>query len=129
MFKPVAAFNGVSVDDLDKAKKFYVDVLGLKLDDDKMGLQLSLPGGGKMFVYDKKDHEPASFTVLNFVVADIDEAVDALTEKGVKFEHYDNMPAKPDEKGILRGLSANMGPDIAWFKDPAGNVLAVIQDK
>lgn len=129
MFKAVAAFNGISVDDLAKAKDFYTDVLGLKLDDDKMGLQLSLPGGGKMFVYDKEDHEPASYTVLNFVVTDIDEAVDALTKAGVKFEHYDNMPAKPDEKGILRGLSANMGPDIAWFKDPAGNILAVLQDK
>jgi catechol 2,3-dioxygenase-like lactoylglutathione lyase family enzyme len=129
MFKAVAAFNGISVDDLAKAKDFYTNNLGLELDDDKMGLQLSLPGGGKMFVYEKQDHEPATFTVLNFVVANIDEAVDELTKQGIKFEHYDNMPAKPDEKGILRGLSVNQGPDIAWFKDPAGNILSVLQDK
>lgn len=129
MFKAQAAFSGFSVDNLEKAKEFYTNVLGLELESDEMGLRLQLPGGGKLFLYDKKDHQPATFTVLNFVVADIDEAVDALASKGVSFEHYDNMPSKPDEKGIMRGLSAGQGPDIAWFKDPAGNIIAVLQDK
>jgi catechol 2,3-dioxygenase-like lactoylglutathione lyase family enzyme len=127
MFKSVAAFSGFSVDKLEKAKDFYTKKLGLELSDDKMGLQLKLPGGGSLFIYDKPDHEPASFTVLNFVVSDIDKAVDELTEQGIKFEHYDNMPAPLDEKGIARGLSAGQGPDIAWFKDPAGNTLSVLQ--
>lgn len=129
MFKAQFAFSGVSVDDLKKAKHFYVDILGLDVDDEKMGLQLLLPNGGKLFIYEKPDHTPASFTVLNFGVEDIDQAVDELRAAGVTFEQYDDMPAKPDEKGILRGLSANMGPDIAWFKDPAGNILSVLQDK
>lgn len=129
MFKAQFAFSGVSVDDLKKAKHFYVDILGLQIDDEKMGLQLLLPSSGKLFIYEKPDHTPATFTVLNFGVEDIDQAVDELLAAGVKFEHYDNMPAKPDEKGILRGMSVNMGPDIAWFKDPAGNILSVLQDK
>ncbi len=132
MFNQVAAFSGFSVDDLAKAKEFYTSIIGLKLDDDKMGLQLSLPGGGQLFVYDKPDHEPATFTVLNFVVDDIDKAVDDLVEAGIKFEHYDNPVVegapKQDEKGIARGRAANMGPDIAWFKDPAGNILSVLQN-
>jgi catechol 2,3-dioxygenase-like lactoylglutathione lyase family enzyme len=129
MFKAAAAFSGLSVDDLAKAKEFYTKTLGLHLADDKMGLNLELPGGGGLFIYDKPDHQPASYTALNFVVTNIDEAVDALTAAGVKFERYDNMPAPQDDKGILRGLAANQGPDIAWFKDPAGNILAVLQDK
>lgn len=129
MLKAQAAFAGLSVDDLAKAREFYTKTLGLELSDDKMGLNLELPGGGGLFIYDKPNHQPATFTVLNFVVENIDQAVDSLTAAGVKFEHYDNMPAKPDEKGILRGLAANQGPDIAWFKDPAGNILAVLQDK
>lgn len=129
MFKVEAAFAGLSVDDLAKAKEFYTKTLGLTLADDKMGLDLELPGGGGLFIYDKPDHQPASYTTLNFVVTNIDEAVDALTTAGVKFEHYDNMPAPQDDKGVLRGLATNHGPDIAWFKDPAGNILAVLQDK
>jgi catechol 2,3-dioxygenase-like lactoylglutathione lyase family enzyme len=129
MFKAQYAFSGISVDDLEKAKHFYVDVLGLEVDNEKMGLQLLLPSGGKLFVYEKPGHAPATFTVLNFGVEDIDKAVDELAAAGVVFEHYDDMPARPDEKGILRGLAANMGPDIAWFKDPAGNILSVLQDK
>jgi hypothetical protein len=81
-----------------------------------------------LFIYPKDDHQPATFTILNFVVDDIDEAADTLKGKGVNFEHYDNMPGKPDQKGILRGLEAGQGPDIAWFKDPAGNILSVLQD-
>lgn len=128
MFKPVAAFSGFTVDDLEKARQFYTQTLGLELEDDKMGLQLKLPGGGKLFIYPKDDHQPATYTALNFVVEDIDQAVDELIKSGVKFERYDNMPAGPDEKGIYRGKDANQGPDIAWFKDPAGNILSVLQD-
>jgi catechol 2,3-dioxygenase-like lactoylglutathione lyase family enzyme len=125
MLKPQAAFSGFSVDDLEKAKEYYVKTLGLELADESMGLQLKLPGGGQVFIYDKKDHQPATYTVLNFVVGDIDDAVEELTKKNVKFEHYEGMTQ--DEKGIARGLAANMGPDIAWFRDPAGNILSVLQ--
>lgn len=129
MFKAQAAFSGFSVNDLDKAKHFYIKVLGLVLDDESMGLQLSLPNGGKLFIYPKEDHKPATFTVLNFVVENIDDAVDELVKLGVKFERYEDMPGPQDEKGIARGLSAHQGPDIAWFKDPAGNILSVLQDR
>ena len=89
-------------------------------------MRLHLPGGGTVFAYPKDDHQPATFTILNFVVDSIDEAVDELTNRGVQFEHYEEGP-KTDEKGILRGRALQMGPDIAWFKDPAGNILAVLQ--
>ncbi|HEX9923078.1 MAG TPA: VOC family protein [Anaerolineae bacterium] len=129
MFEAKAAFSGFSVDDLVKAKEFYANTLGLKVDDEGVGLRLHLPGGYSVFSYPKDDHQPATFTILNFVVDNIDEAVDELTSRGVQFEHYDlGGGAETDEKGILRGLSHNMGPDIAWFKDPAGNVLAVLQE-
>lgn len=124
-----AAFSGFSVNNLEAAHDFYVRILGLEVKDESMGLRLGLPGGGEFFVYEKDDHQPATFTVLNFVVDDIDQTVDALASEGVVFERYEQMPAPQDENGILRGLSANMGPDIAWFKDPAGNTLSVIQDK
>src|ERR1700756_203454 len=128
MLKALAAFSGISVTDLAAAKEFYVGKLGLELKDDSMGLQLDLPGGGQLFIYEKPDHQPASFTVLNFVVEDIDETVDHLVkDHGIEFEHYDNMPGGgQDEKGVARGKAAGMGPDIAWFKDPAGNILAVL---
>jgi len=128
MLKAQAAFSGISVDDISKAKEFYTQVLGLTLSDETMGLQLGLPGGGTLFIYEKDGHQPATFTVLNFVVENIDEAVGELVKNGVAFEHYDNMPNQQDEKGIARGLGANQGPDIAWFKDPAGNILSVLQD-
>jgi catechol 2,3-dioxygenase-like lactoylglutathione lyase family enzyme len=121
-----AAFSGFSVNDLAKAKAFYTDVLGLSLVDETMGLRFQLPGGGSVFAYDKSNHQPATFTILNFVVDDIDAAVDQLTNQGVTFEQYPD--AHTDEKGIARGRAANMGPDIAWFKDPAGNILSVLQD-
>jgi catechol 2,3-dioxygenase-like lactoylglutathione lyase family enzyme len=126
VFEPKAVFSGFSVDDIEKAKEFYTKTLGLTLKNGEMGLTFSLPGGGELFIYTKPDHTPANYTALNFVVDDIDAAVDELTKRGVAFEHYDNMPMQQDEKGIARGLAANMGPDIAWFKDPAGNVLAVL---
>ena len=127
MFKADAAFSGFSVDDLSRARDFYTGKLGLEIEDETMGLTLRLPGGGKVFVYDKADHIPASFTILNFVVDDIDAAVDDLADQGVRFERYEQGP-KADEKGIVRGKAVNMGPDIAWFKDPAGNVLSVLQN-
>jgi catechol 2,3-dioxygenase-like lactoylglutathione lyase family enzyme len=127
MFKAKAAFSGFSVDDLAKAKEFYSATLGLKVDDQGVGLSLHLPGGGRVFVYPKPDHQPATFTILNFEVDNIDETVDELTCRGVQFQHYKDGP-KTDEKGILRGREKKMGPDIAWFKDPAGNILSVLED-
>jgi catechol 2,3-dioxygenase-like lactoylglutathione lyase family enzyme len=129
MLKAQAAFSGFSVNDSAKAKEFYTKTLGLELVDEEMGITLQLPGGGKIFIYDKSDHQPASFTILNFVVEDIEAAVEELTSQGVEFEHYEEGPAKTDDKGIARGLDAKMGPDIAWFKDPAGNIISVLQDK
>lgn len=128
MFKSKAAFSGFSVNDLAKAQKFYSEILGLKVNDNGMGLELQLPHGGKVFVYPKEDHEPATFTILNLVVDDIDEAVDELGKNGVQFERYEGFPFKQDEKGIARGIAANQGPDIAWFKDPSGNILSVLQN-
>jgi catechol 2,3-dioxygenase-like lactoylglutathione lyase family enzyme len=119
-------FSGFSIDDLAKAKAFYADTLGLTVDDEGgMGLRLHLPnGGGSVFAYPKENHEPATFTILNFVVDDIDAAVNDLSGKGVIFERYEGIEA--DEKGVVRGIAQNQGPDIAWFKDPAGNVISVL---
>ncbi len=125
MFKPKTAFSGFSVNDLAKAKAFYSQTLGLQVVEEGVGLRLHLPGGGTAFAYPKDDHQPATFTLLDFVVDDIDEAVDELKSRGVSFERYAGM--SQDEKGIMRGIAQNMGPDIAWFKDPAGNFLAVLQ--
>ena len=127
MLEDSVAFSGYSVNDQSKAMNFYNTVLGLTVKEDQMGLHLEFKNGHQVFLYQKDDHEPASFTVLNFVVDNIDNAVDSLVAKGVSFERYANMPAPQDERGILRGRSANMGPDIAWFKDPAGNILALLQ--
>src|SRR5258708_24793435 len=99
MLKAKGAFSGFSVDDFDKAKTFYTKPLGLEIDDETMGLQLRLPGGGGLFIYSKEDHKPATYTALNFVVDDIDEAVDELTKLGVVFERYEGFPFKQDEKG------------------------------
>jgi catechol 2,3-dioxygenase-like lactoylglutathione lyase family enzyme len=128
MFKPKGAFSGFSVDDQAKAKEFYVGTLGLKVDDSVMGLNIQLPGGGSVFAYPKGEaHQPATFTILNFEVDDIDGAVDDLVSRGVGFERYSGVPGA-DHRGIVRGREQNMGPDIAWFKDPAGNILAVLQN-
>ncbi len=125
MFKDAKAFSGLSVNDMAAAKEFYGQVLGLDVEDGPMGMRLKLGGGASVFVYSKDDHTPATFTILNFETDDIDAAVEELAAKGVTFEHYENMT---DEKGIARGISMNRGPDIAWFKDPAGNVLSVLQE-
>jgi catechol 2,3-dioxygenase-like lactoylglutathione lyase family enzyme len=129
MLTALSSFSGFSVDNLEEARKFYVDMLALEPVDESMGLHLALPGGGQVFIYQKDDHQPATYTALNFVVENIDEAVEHLTgHHGLTLERYDNMPAPQDEKGILRGRAAGEGPDIAWFKDPAGNILSVIQN-
>jgi len=128
MFRPTGAFSGFSVSELAAAKRFYSETLGLKVEDDGVGVRLHLPGGGTVFAYPKRDHQPATFTILNLVVDDIDAAVDELIRRGVQFEHYDNEP-KTDDKGILRGRAQNRGPDIAWFKDPAGNFLSVVDQR
>lgn len=125
MFSPTSAFSGFSVDDLAKAMEFYSTSLELSVERDGVGARIHLPGGGSVFFYPKADHEPASFTILNFEVDDIDAAVDDLSGRGVQFEHYADIPGI-DEEGVMRGRALNRGPDIAWFLDPARNVLSVI---
>jgi predicted enzyme related to lactoylglutathione lyase len=125
MFKDTKAFSGFSVNDLALAKEFYGKTLGIEIEESPRGLKLKIAGGNSVYVYSKEDHVPATYTILNFPVDDIDEAVDALKAKGVTFEHYNNMT---DEKGIVRGIANHKGPDIAWFKDPAGNFLSVIKE-
>lgn len=125
MFKDTPAFSGFSVNDFAAAKAFYGDTLGLDVSEDPMGLHLHIAGGTHIFIYTKPDHTPATFTILNFTVDDIDKTVAQLKEKGVTFESYPDMT---DEHNIARGKAKNMGPDIAWFKDPAGNILSVLQD-
>jgi predicted enzyme related to lactoylglutathione lyase len=124
-FAPTHAFSGFSVNDTEAARQFYGGTLGLEVSDGPMGiLQLSLPGGARVIMYPKPDHEPASFTILNFAVDDVEAAVDELNGRGVQTKIYDDPGLPTDAKGIMRGN----GPDIAWFKDPAGNVLAVLKE-
>ncbi len=125
MLKDSKAFSGFSVLNIDEAKTFYQDVLGLEIGQEMMGMfELKLATGGSVMVYPKDDHTPATFTVLNFPVSDIDEAVDTLSEKGVSFERYDGFTQ--DEKGINRSNKPEDGPSIAWFTDPSGNILSVL---
>ena len=128
MFKNNRAFSGFSVDDKVAARKFYTEILGLEVMQDSLGTTFRLPGGGEVFMYEKEGHVPATFTILNFVVDDIDAAIKELGASGVIMEKYDSTPAPQDELGVMRGLAAGKGPDIAWFKDPADNVLSVIQE-
>jgi catechol 2,3-dioxygenase-like lactoylglutathione lyase family enzyme len=121
MLSDSQAFSGFAADDIARARAFYADTLGLEVTEENSILTLHLAGGGKVIVYPKPEHVPAEFTVLNFPVDDVEAAVDALTERGVSFEHYDGAPQ--DDKGIMRGN----GPDIAWFRDPAGNILSVLR--
>lgn len=128
MIKVTSSFSGISVTSLEQARHFYVDILGLELVNDHMGLRVKLLGGGELFIYEKPDHIPAEFTILNFVVEDINETIDQLVESGaVAFERYD-LPFEQDERGVARGKDAGYGPNIAWFKDPAGNTLALIEE-
>jgi catechol 2,3-dioxygenase-like lactoylglutathione lyase family enzyme len=126
MLKDSKAFSGFSVNDIPKAKEFYGQTLGLDISEEAgMGiLSLRLAGGSTVIIYPKPNHEPATFTILNFPVDNVDEAVDALKKRGVRFESYDEPDLKTDEKGIMRGN----GPTIAWFKDPAGNILSVLEE-
>lgn len=125
-FQTTHAFSGFSVDDIDAARSFYGDTLGLDVTTNAMGfLDISLPDGGSILVYAKPNHTPASFTILNFPVDDVEAAVDDLNGRGVVTKIYDDSEFATDEKGILRG-GPDRGPDIAWFTDPAGNVLAVL---
>lgn len=126
MFENSPAYSSVSARDVAQARVFYETVLGLSVHDAEMGgiIVVELPGGGTLLIYPKGEHhEPATFTVLNFPVDDIDLAVDALTLKGVGMLRYEGM--HQDEKGISRGKAAGMGPDIAWFTDPSGNIISV----
>ena len=123
MFGTTKAFSGFSVNDIPAAAAFYRDKLGLTVEEQNGMLTLRLGSGGTVLVYPKENHVPATYTVLNFPVDDIDSTVDELTAKGMQFERYEGMPA--DGKGIMR---AGHGPDIAWFRDPAGNVISVLQE-
>jgi predicted enzyme related to lactoylglutathione lyase len=126
MFRDTSAFSGFSVNDMQKAKEFYHGKLGLEVSENEMGVMtLVISGGNRIIVYPKPNHEPATFTILNFSVPDIEKAVDELIKLGITFEQYD-APIKTNEKGILK--SDGRGPDIAWFKDPAGNILSVLQE-
>ena len=125
MLTTTPAFSSYAVEDLDSARTFYAETLGLRTSDEMGLLRLHLHGGHDVLIYPKPDHEPAGFTVLNFSVDDIDEAVDALIERGVAFELYDGFGQ--DDRGIARSPGADKGPDIAWFRDPAGNIIAVLQ--
>ena len=119
------AFSGFSTNDIEATRAFYSDTLGIKVTEENGMLTLHLDDGARpTLVYPKDDHEPATYTILNFPVDDIDAAVDALIAKGVTFDKYEGAPQ--DDKGVVRGKQHNMGPDIAWFKDPGGNVLSVL---
>jgi predicted enzyme related to lactoylglutathione lyase len=124
MFRDSKAFAGYSTNDTEAAKKFYGETLGLTVTEEMAGnLTLDLAGGGRVLIYPKENHEPATFTVLNFPVADIDKAVDKLAQAGIELERYEGM--EQDERGIMR----EWGPPIAWFKDPAGNILSVLEQE
>ena len=124
MLKQSKAFSGFSAGDIAKEKEFYAGTLGLDVLEAHGLLTLHLAGGNNVLIYPKPNHVPATFTVLNFPVKNVDLAVDELTKRGVRFEKYELPDLKTDEKGIMRGN----GPTIAWFKDPAGNILSVIEE-
>ena len=124
MFKDTKAFSGFSVNDIGKAKEFYGRTLGLEISEAHGILTLHIAGGARIVIYPKPNHAPATFTILNFPVDNIEKAVDGLSGRGVRFEHYEGA-LNTDEKGIHRGE----GPKIAWFKDPAGNILSVLEEE
>jgi catechol 2,3-dioxygenase-like lactoylglutathione lyase family enzyme len=124
MLRDSQAFSGFSVPDTEAARTFYTEALGLEVTEQNGILTLHLGGGHRAIAYPKADHQPAGFTVLNFPVPDIDAAVGELTDRGVRFERYEGTPMETDAKGVFR----KGGPLIAWFTDPAGNVMSVIQD-
>lgn len=122
-FKNTKAFSSFSVKNLDEAKRFYDQMLGLPVSESDEGLILQTKGGIEVFIYPKPDHTPATFTVLNFVVDDVDRAVDELTKLGIRFQIYDKGELKTDDRGVFQGK-----PKIAWFKDPAGNFLSILEN-
>ncbi|HXW11856.1 MAG TPA: VOC family protein [Nitrososphaeraceae archaeon] len=122
-FKNTKAFSSFSVKDLEETKKFYGQTLGLEIAETDEGLMLQIKGGNDVFIYPKPDHTPATFTVLNFVVDEVDKAVDELTKMGVRFQLYDKGELKTDDRGVFQGK-----PKIAWFKDPAGNFLSILEN-
>jgi len=124
MFKDAKAFSSFSVNDMKKAREFYGEILGLGVTETQEGLELHLAGGNTIFIYPKPNHTPASFTVLNFPVNNVEEAVDELVDAGLRLEHYELPELKTDKRGIAKGP----GMKIAWFKDPAGNILSVIEE-
>lgn len=128
MLKDAITFSSFSSNDIAKSKEFYGQTLGLEVKDDMGGgISLQLAGGRQVFIYPKPDHVPATFTVLNFIVDDVEKVVDELTQKGVKFEIYNEGYLKTNEKGITQGAPGE-GPKMAWFKDPAGNFLSVLEN-
>ena len=122
-FKNIKAFSSFSVKDLDEAKRFYGQTLGLEVSESDEGLILQTKGGIDVFIYPKPDHTPATFTVLNFIVDDVDSAVNELTKMGINFQIYDKGELKTDDRGVFQGK-----PKIAWFKDPAGNFLSILEN-
>ena len=128
MFQDAKAYSGFSTNDIPKTKDFYGRVLGLEVSEDYGMLRIRLGSGATVIVYPKADHTPASYTMLNFPVQDVDAAVRDLVSQGVVMEQYNNKDMPQDANGVLRGIKVGMGPDIAWFKDPAGNILSVLQE-
>lgn len=122
IFKNTNAFSSFSVKDLEEAKKFYGQTLGIEISESEEGLNLHLKGGNDVFIYPKPDHTPATFTILNFVVDDVERTVDELIKLGIRFQIYNEGELKTDDKGILHGK-----PKIAWFKDPFGNFLSLLE--
>jgi predicted enzyme related to lactoylglutathione lyase len=125
MLTITSTFSGFSVNNLSIAKNFYATVLGLTVEDEVGGSRIFLPAGNTVWMYEKADHQPATYTMLNFVVPHIEAAVTELTSRGIKFIHYST--SYQDDQGIMRGKDHNMGPNIAWFTDPAGNILSIIE--
>jgi predicted enzyme related to lactoylglutathione lyase len=124
MFENTKPFSSFSVNDIRRAKEFYGQTLGLKVKETPEGLELHFPGDNTIFIYPKENHVPATFTILNFPVSNVDATVDELSKRGAHFEIYKEGELRTDEKGIFRGE----GPTIAWFKDPAGNFLSVLEE-
>jgi catechol 2,3-dioxygenase-like lactoylglutathione lyase family enzyme len=128
MLRGSSAFSSFSVDDVPKAKEFYGQTLGVEVSEENDNLWLHLATGARVLAYPKDNHTPATFTVLNFPVDDIEGAVDELTGRGVRFEYVNDRQLGTDGKGIFWGLDKGQGPNIAWFKDPAGNIVSVIKE-
>ena len=128
MFTNISVFSSFSVSDLAEALHFYKKVLELEVEETKQGLKILFANGGTLFIYQKEDHTPATFTVLNFVVPRIEDTMQLLKVKNIEFEKYDTEYMKTDDQGIFHGKASGNGPNIAWFKDPAGNIIAIIEE-